>query len=73
MQVLEDTQHVDLKGTAVLTLTGSKVPFSEFAPALHTWLKNCGAELTAEKLETGHILSPHDLQLTKKWLRLECS
>ena len=70
MQVLEDAPKVDLKGTAVLTLTGSKDPFNEFAPALNTWLENCGAELTAEKLETGHALSPDDISRAKNWLSL---
>ncbi|RBO99118.1 VOC family protein [Pseudochrobactrum asaccharolyticum] len=70
MQVLEDAPQVDLKGTAALTLTGSKDPFSEFAPALNTWLESCGVELTAEKLETGHALSPEDIARAKNWLSL---
>jgi predicted esterase len=55
---------------AALTLTGSKDPFSEFAPALNTWLESCGVELTAEKLETGHALSPDDIARAKNWLSL---
>lgn len=68
MQVLDTSPQVDLTGTAVLTLTGTQDPYGKFAHELNTWLSACGADLTAEQINTGHQLTPDDVTKAKAWL-----
>lgn len=69
MAVLEDLPQVDLSGTRVLTLAGTRDPYGTYAPALEDWLRASGADLDARRIEAGHELSPADLAAAQDWMK----
>lgn len=69
MQVLETSAQVDLSEVAILTLTGNHDPYGIYATSLNTWLRNCGAKLTAEHIDAGHQLTPDDTAKAREWLQ----
>ncbi len=71
MAVLDDLPQVDLRRTAVLSLSGARDPYGSYAPALNDWLAGCGADLDARVIAAGHELSPADLTAAQDWLALQ--
>lgn len=69
MAVLDDLPQVDLTGTKVLTLTGARDPYGQYAARLNDWLRDNGAELDAQTVQGGHELSQADLALAADWMK----
>lgn len=68
MLALQDPPAVDLTGVSVLTLQGARDPYGAYAPALNDWLAASGADLDARIIDSGHELSPQDVQAATEWL-----
>ena len=66
--VLEPLPVVDLSASRVLSVVARQDIYSVHAPRLETWLGDCGAALTAERIEAGHPLSDVDEALAGAWL-----
>jgi len=66
--VLEPLPAVDLSASRVLSVVARQDIYSVHAPRLETWLGDCGAALTAERIEAGHPLSDVDEVLAGAWL-----
>lgn len=69
MAVLEDLPQVDLSGVKVLTLTGARDPYGQYAPRLNDWLRDSGADLDAQIVQGGHELGAADLTLAADWMK----
>lgn len=67
--VLDDLPQADLAGAKVLMLTGASDPYAARTPKLADWLRQSGADLDEQILETGHQLTPEDLARATQWMK----
>jgi phospholipase/carboxylesterase len=68
MRTLEDPPASDLSGRNVLMTNGDSDPYSAFAPALETQLRERGATVSAHMVACHHGLCDADMELARAWL-----
>lgn len=74
MPVLDQAPTADLKALDILTIAGkSDVLYSPFAPKLENLLRNCGANVEARMIESGHDIGEEDARLVRQWLMAEAN
>lgn len=68
VQPLTSPPEADLRGTAVLTLSGERDPYSVAAAPLADLLRKRGATVEAHAVAAGHEIVRDDLRLLARWL-----
>ena len=69
MPVLGETPKVDLSDSRFLTIAGADDKlYSPFAHALESQLLNCGANVEARMIHSGHAIGEEDAKIAAEWL-----
>ncbi|TKT77358.1 alpha/beta hydrolase [Aquamicrobium sp. LC103] len=69
MPVLSETKTVDLTDSSFLTIVGEKDKlYAPFAPKLESMLRQCGAEVDARTIRSGHGIGEEDARIAAEWL-----
>jgi phospholipase/carboxylesterase len=69
--VLDPLPRSDLKGAAVLAISGGNDPYGANAPARAGWLEAQGADIAHRYVPGGHELTAEDEGIAHDWLRNE--
>ncbi|OLP62405.1 glyoxalase [Xaviernesmea oryzae] len=69
MSALDVPPMPDLQGTSVLVISGEDDAYGAHAPALEETLRATGADVTAETIKAGHMLTDDDGRRARAWLR----